>query len=984
MEFVADMAQILMPSLFMACPNGGCNFTRMLLDIGSVRKYIYGRPPSEHANNSTGPGTADSSAKSSPFLTERQLMDLETGSTISTGSAEPGDTFGFDHHSTKSCACGCACCQSRCCFTSSTASVRSWQSLAWQTKTPGALYFMLNSHAPIDSRISQKVVSETLELAGKAAIVPLPASEKTAEARIDVCSSALAHGDELPPSYHNISVNYTRLGHLHDASSAVAEKSGASSNAQANECEISPPNNTATNAPPHHHHEPATDVEAAAPTFDQKLLEQNVYLMRSVRKLELTNQIIKEAYAAVQETLLAERQSKETQMQALERKHQDDMLKLVEEYQERAEQQQQQQQRIGGGRSYLGSDSDMCDYDYDFNYRNTSSAAQTGTTKSVTAYPGHRAEMSLFDIHFSESASVSSSLSSSRNSSPPTSPKKAPTLSPSSSPHSVPVRDEDDDDDGISIMWDRGSNADASDADTESIYSSSSEDSDDGSDDDSDSGMDSSDDDNEEDNFDDGFGEDGQIVFCLEDGATSISGSDSEHELANDTARSFDDQNADSEMSDCSVEPSAPQLELKHLLSPEDYADIDPAAAVISRYYANDNGTLDIAADIEDIPVDEDDCGGSDNGEFFADSRFSKSDDQALDSLNPQSIWDAMRDPGMSGVVEDTSKSYGDREMERIVQLPADQRIAKFINRASSHLQQGARGGLSLGFMLYNLEMLSSQFASNHKSVLCAFVECLYRLTEAMGDSISSIMPSSDSSKPEAAMIATLPSALARKNREDSRTLQLAAMRIVKLLHTYITAPEDQQTVLQLLEKLSVANEDVRSEKHTMLLRAFYENELVDHTSITDWYGQQPADDTHQPAVSSHAQLIRSKAMPLMLELSDSASSNASALEDLHHQLLNLNQSATGTNSSTAMSTPTHIAAATRAWAGSLTPVSDENTAMTSQSSDTEYTSSSSSSSSSHRNAGTSVLNLGRRPDEPAPPTVDSLRPVKQVTFAVV
>ncbi|KAJ1839903.1 hypothetical protein LPJ73_006600, partial [Coemansia sp. RSA 2703] len=370
--------------------------------------------------------------------------------------------------------------------------------------------------------------------------------------------------------------------------------------------------------------------------------------MRSVRKLELTNQIIKEAYAAVQETLLAERQSKETQLQALERKHQDDMLKLVEEYQERAEQ-QQQQQRLGLGRSYLGSDSDICDYDYDVNHRNTSSVNTSST--------------------------------------------------PSSVPVSNEYDDEDDeDDDAISIMWVRDGDCDGSDADTESIYSSSSsEDSDEESDSecDSDSESNALSDSEDDDNSDDGFGDDSQVVFEVDETAKSTSGSGSENESENDIAHSSDGQNDDSELSDYSVEPSAPQLNPKHLLSPDDYADIDLAAAVISRYYANGNGTLDIAADIEDIPVDDDHV-GSDDGNFITDSRFSKSDDQAPDSLNSQSIWDAMRDPSMSGVVEDTSKSYDDREMERIVQLPADQRIAKFINRASSHLQQGARGGLSL------------------------------------------------------------------------------------------------------------------------------------------------------------------------------------------------------------------------------------------------------------------------------------------------
>ncbi|KAJ2542728.1 hypothetical protein EV175_006033, partial [Coemansia sp. RSA 1933] len=72
-------------------------------------------------------------------------------------------------------------------------------------------------------------------------------------------------------------------------------------------------------------------------TYAERLLTVNQYLLRRIRKLELTNQIVREAYSEVQEILEAERQSKATQIGALEKKHDEELNDLYTELTERNE-----------------------------------------------------------------------------------------------------------------------------------------------------------------------------------------------------------------------------------------------------------------------------------------------------------------------------------------------------------------------------------------------------------------------------------------------------------------------------------------------------------------------------------------------------------------------------------------------------------------------------------------------------------------------
>ncbi|KAJ2843886.1 hypothetical protein J3B02_005132 [Coemansia erecta] len=124
-------------------------------------------------------------------------------------------------------------------------------------------------------------------------------------------------------------------------------------------------------------------------------------------------------------------------------------------------------------------------------------------------------------------------------------------------------------------------------------------------------------------------------------------------------------------------------------------------------------------------------------------------------------------------------------------------------------------------------------------------------------------------------------------------------------------------------------------------------------------------------------------------------------MDEIQQQVL---QTSGGTSNSTAMSTPSHMGSATRAcWAGSLTPVSDENTMLTSQSSDSECPERSddrapaSNSISNRINvlsisrkssalllSGSSSNRMARRLSDPSSPVIDCSRPTKQVTFAAV
>ncbi|KAJ2888489.1 hypothetical protein FB639_000609 [Coemansia asiatica] len=1035
LEFVADMAQLLMPSLFMACPNGGCNLTRTLLDIASVRRNCISHKPLSESSSPSLSLSLSSSAESSPQLSEKQLADLEMASTASFVSVEPGDSFGFDH-STRSCACGCECCQSRCCFTSSTASVRTWRSIAWQTQSLVSLHNLLNSQRSLKrASVSQHIIAETFQLANKTGAAPTsstgPAQNKSAAQErssvpLGLLSSLAVEDDVQPPSYHNLSVN---AGCFSNNASADKKHNVSGDSAQ---------NNAAVAVVPHHHaysatsEVPAPDADCAS-CIDQKLVEANRYLMRRVRKLEITNQIIKEAYDEVQEILLAERQSKATQLQALERKHQDDMLKLVEEY----------QKREGESGYFFGIDNELSNYDSGLSSSFESTrASRASTTKSVTAYLDNRnISLSISDIEFCDTESLSSDFSGHSDKNTAVLPQKvagdasrnallsaSSVLTPMS--HSLPTAkdassvsgdcdaaatsfaanaaddDEDEDElDGISITWIREKNANPdADADTDADSESDSE-----SDSDSSSSNEEDEDDFDDDD-DDGWGDNlvpkvvaGKERCASTSTASNHQDSDKESDLdlsfdsepETDLSNIFDRFNRDSEpySEQSNLQPKVSNLQ--HLLSPEDYIGIDPAAAVINRYYANNNGTLDIAADIDDIPTDGYDR--ESHSEAIGDS-YAESDAQMLDSLSPHSIWDAMRDSSTASVVEDSAKTQEDREMELIVQLPADQRIAKFVNRASSHLQQGARGGLSLGFMLHNLEILAAQFASNHVSILCAFIESLYRLTEAIGNESSDIGLSRSSAWSASDAAVTPPSALAKRLREDQQSRRLAVLRVVKLLHTFITLPDDQSTVLRLLEKLSEANQGTRLGIHALLLRTLYENELLDSGSINQWYKGQPAE---QSAGLQHAHLIRKNAVPLLHQLAEDAASTALLMDEIQQQVL---QTSGGTSNSTAMSTPSHMGSATRAcWAGSLTPVSDENTMLTSQSSDSECPERSddrapaSNSISNRINvlsisrkssalllSGSSSNRMARRLSDPSSPVIDCSRPTKQVTFAAV
>ncbi|KAJ1783643.1 hypothetical protein LPJ59_006535, partial [Coemansia sp. RSA 2399] len=356
------------------------------------------------------------------------------------------------------------------------------------------------------------------------------------------------------------------------------------------------------------------------------------------------------------------------------------------------------------------------------------------------------------------------------------------------------------------------------------------------------------------------------------------SGSESDNE--SDSSDSEGGEDDDGELGLGDGEPDLDSASQLHL-SPSDYAFIDPAKAVLERYYPK-AGMLNLTADIDDLPDDyEGECGaepGASAGACIGE-------------------YEQFTHPGNG------EKSFDDMEMELIAQLPATQRIAKFVYRASSHLLQGARGGLSLGFMLHNLEALAERFASNHAAILCAFVESLYQIVEPLGQA-GDDGQSEDGEPVEDVSEQHLRSALARRANEGICSPLQAARRVAKLLHTFITLPDDQQTVLHQLEQLSEANGSVRPSKHALLLRIIYECELVDRSSIEMWYSsiQQEQHDgqSHTLPAVERSQLLCQNAASLLVELSnDSHELNASgsriSLDELRQQM----QIAGGASSST-------------------------------------------------------------------------------------
>ncbi|KAJ1884382.1 hypothetical protein LPJ81_007098, partial [Coemansia sp. IMI 209127] len=122
----------------------------------------------------------------------------------------------------------------------------------------------------------------------------------------------------LPPNYesHLVPLSHESLKRLDDGNSASQ-------------------NNTSQSSYHHRRHNDADLKNSAAAlddaTYTERLFAVNQYLLRRIRKLELTNQIVREAYSEVHEILEAERQSKATQISALEKKHDEDLNDLYTE-----------------------------------------------------------------------------------------------------------------------------------------------------------------------------------------------------------------------------------------------------------------------------------------------------------------------------------------------------------------------------------------------------------------------------------------------------------------------------------------------------------------------------------------------------------------------------------------------------------------------------------------------------------------------------
>ncbi|KAJ2078829.1 hypothetical protein H4R24_004213 [Coemansia sp. RSA 988] len=769
----------------------------------------------------------------------------------------------------------------------------------------------------------------------------------------------------------------------------------------------------------------ADDEAIIEPTLlsSEKLLTVNQYLLRRIRKLELTNQIIREAYSEVEEMLEAERQSNATQLQALKNKHEVDLQDIVEEYKKRARQQ-------------MESDSNVSDVESDADYGFRRGFTATTPKKDDTVINN--------DSNIDSTASCTSSplmgaAATGRGSPPPTIQRSMSDTAftsisksedfvvtdeltiefadpaPDSEPEATSVN-------GPNVMFASYSRWDIEDSDSSSC-----------DDDHIDEEIDASDfsDDGEQDNV-------AGLEFAVdriraEHDADMIASSDSDSGTESDFEYESEyesESDFDFDAMPAASEDEPPTNILRSRFSPGDYAFVNPARAMISRYYPK-AGKLNVAADI--------DCVVPESLESSKDSTTALSGD----------------------FLSRTEKTLDELEAEYNAQLPADQRIAKFILRASSHLQQGARGGLSLGFMLHNLELQADKYAPNHAAVLCAFVETLYRLAET-GKNIGD--DHSQNQQTEAK--GQLRSALSKKQRDRVCSPQQAVLRISKLLHTYITLPDDQILILRQLEELSEANGETRLAMHSMLLRILYQSELIDRSTIIKWYTSLPEEVSGDDAAgqvdtpvdgpsatllgnngqvgsagtqrSRRGKLLRENASLLVIELATeantvgsgvgSAAEHAAAMEELHQQIqasecASSNSSSGGlaATNSTSSSTPClpSAFAASRdncCCTGTLTPMSDENTSFHTQFPESEADSISKSSGRGLLAASTSYVSVlcrtssmhtgisrrlfsesvdetpstsamcdnryGSSSNHGVPETGSSLRPTKQVTFA--
>ncbi|KAJ2803733.1 hypothetical protein H4R20_002780 [Coemansia guatemalensis] len=881
LEFCVDMAHLAMPSLYLKCLEDDCPILGGKL-------------------NAT-----------------QQQLDADAA------SSEPGDTYAMESPSPDTLMRNH---RSSYCTRPSISVLRGWpaQLRQWQNKStfPGMEH-------PVSQQkyaVSREIVEETFRLAG------IGADDVDAKTQQLFLSSGDAPGcssaDALPPYI------------------GVSDLVGPSSKWPADLLEYAESDSNTTKT---HFNSGLSDTSAgddeaileSSLLSSEKLLTVNQYLLRRIRKLELTNQIIREAYSEVEEMLETERQSNATQLQALKNKHEEDLQYIVKEYEERARQQ-------------MDSDSNDSDVESDAEY---------GFRRGFTATTPKRAGTVINnDANIDSTTSCTSSPlmgpaagagAAGRGSPPPPTIQRSVSETAFTSisksgdlvvPGDLTIEFADStldseleaaSDNGTNVMFASDSRWDVEDSDSCCT-------SDD--DDNADEELDASDaeDDDAQDNMA-GLEFAVDRICAVRDAdmmasSDSDSGTESDFESGSESESESDfDFDAVPEVSD--DDPSTSTLRSR--FSPEDYAFINPARAMISRYYPK-SGKLSVAADI--------DC-------VVPESLESPKDNAAA----------------LSGdFLARTEKSLDELEAEYNAQLPADQRIAKFILRASSHLQQGARGGLSLGFMLHNLELQADKYAPNHAAVLCAFVESLYQLAETgrtIGDDHDQNL------QPDAK--GQLRSALSKKQRDRACSPQQAVLRISKLLHTYITLPDDQILILQQLEDLSEANGETRLVMHPMLLRTLYECELIDRGTIIKWYtslpeevvGNDASEQADAPADGASAaapenseqvgstgtlrtrrgKLLRENASPLVIELATeagtagsgmrSAAEHAAAMEELHQQI-QASECASSSSSgglaaanSTSSSTPCLPSAVAAGrdnccCTGTLTPMSDENTSF--------------------------------------------------------
>ncbi|PIA17055.1 hypothetical protein COEREDRAFT_80767 [Coemansia reversa NRRL 1564] len=869
LEFFADMAHLAMPSLY-------------LTHLGDECPIFNGKL------NAT-----------------QQQLNPETA------SAEPGDTYAMEAPLPDTLICNR---RSNYCTLLSMGVLRRWPTLlrCWQNK--GSILQIKCSLSQQKSGVSREIVEETLRLAGADNV-----DSKTQQLSLSSNDASNPNSAEALPPY---------IG--------VTDLAETSSKWLADFLEYAESDTTTKT----HFNSGSSDTSAAddgtilEPTLlsSEKLLTVNKYLLRRIRKLELTNQIIREAYSEVEEMLETERQSNATQLQALKNKHEEDLQEVVKEYKERA-------------RQHMDSDGDYSDVESDADYgfrpgftATTSKGAATainrdysiGSTTSCTSSPlmGPAAGWGSPPpkIQRSVSETAFTSISKSGGLAVPGD------LTIEFADPTFDSELEAGSDNGSNVMFTSCSKWDIEDSDSSSC------DDDDGNVDEELDASDSEDEDAQ--NNINGL----EFAFdriCSAHGpdmiASSDSGTESDFESESESESDFDMEfSAVSEASD--GDPSK-NTSRSHFSSDE-YALVDPARAMIDRYYPK-SGKLSIAADIDCVVPES----------------LERPKDNSATALSGDFMGRA-------------EKSLDEQEAEYNAQLPADQRIAKFILRASSHLQQGARGGLSLGFMLHNLEIQADKYAPNHASVLCAFVESLYQLAESgkgFGDD------NSQHQQPDAK--GQLRSALSKKQRDRVCSPQQAVLRISKLLHTYIRLPNDQLLILQQLEDLSEANRETRLVMHPILLRTLYECELIDRGAIIKWYTSlpkgvisdnaadqadipvdgasvtAPENDEQVASVSSlrtrRGTLLRERASPLIIELATeagsrgsgvrSAAENAAAMEELHQQIQasECASSSNGTSgglvvnsTSSSMHSLSSALAASRdncCCTGTLTPMSDEN-----------------------------------------------------------